>query len=1125
MFMAIIQYTRSFLLKVFCIFFFSFSFCFNATAAVFMVTSTADAGAGTLREALQKANDNGPATMDVIVFNLEGATVFERTIFLESGLPEAGSVMIDGTTQSGSSFGVSDAKVAIRPIFGRYFNCLTINGDAEVYGLMISGFQLSAFQWGDGIHISEKCLAIIGAPGKGNVITGNTNGISGQIGDSKIQSNFIGVNENGTSVLGNAFGITGRPGIEYINNAMIGGDNLEQGNVISGNKVGLNFDSNGGASSETVYVINNSFGTDYTGNVELSVGEAFIYTRLEIQIVVKNNVFAASTQAINVTNRSYVMILGNYFGTTRIQDRPLGRSNNEAINGNGNCTFIIGGENAADQNVFANYANPFFLINSAKAKVVKNTFYCNEVVNTIPGVFDPDFKILTFTPNKLAGIAPAGASIQLYSTEADCGNCNPKERFATIIADGSGEWVYNGLLTGPVMASSTIGDKTTGFEPKIIHKEEVTIQDYTCHQKGAIEINLKKAGDFYFAWKNESGEVLSTAQSVKDIEPGTYTLEYSMKGGCTYSNTFTVRDLRPRATPQALIIPCNETEIEVYGDYNSMVTDLPDGYFWENSAGEVIGNGPRMNLRPGKYFFYIQDKSGCLSNKAEVNVISAVEAPLINESNTVIIHATCNVNGSISGITASTLDNGPITYKWLDTNGNEVSTSKDLINAGAGVYTLSVYNTNMECPASSSPMEIKQINGITVDESHIMISPANCDQSNGIIRNILTDATQFSWFNEANQRVSTAIDLKNAAPGFYTLQLSNRYNCTKMLGPFEIIASAPKVYDLISEHVTALTCAEDNGTIQVKFSNFDNTDSYRWQKPDGSPLIATESKIENLSAGIYKLFLREENGCEQFFKNYEVRPGNPAIAILTQPRIIPDICHSGKGSITGITHNMAHADIVYTWFDATGKVVANSLDLIKGFSGNHRLLIKDDFCEKYFDYYIPDTDVALTAPIVPDQFVCSQTEILIHFKEDADAFKIYHEDGSLFVESSSKTIRLKVKETGKWFAARVMGNCESSRREFSVTVGGSSSIKIPTAFSPNDDGINDQWNIIGFEQYPSPEVEIFNRYGASVYHSIGYTSPFEGKRNGNLLPAGVYFYMIKLTNECAPLSGSLTLIR
>jgi gliding motility-associated-like protein len=86
-------------------------------------------------------------------------------------------------------------------------------------------------------------------------------------------------------------------------------------------------------------------------------------------------------------------------------------------------------------------------------------------------------------------------------------------------------------------------------------------------------------------------------------------------------------------------------------------------------------------------------------------------------------------------------------------------------------------------------------------------------------------------------------------------------------------------------------------------------------------------------------------------------------------------------------------------------------------------------------------------------------------------------------------------------------------------------VKIPNAFSPNGDGVNDTWFIENLADYTSCTVEVFNRYGQRVYQAGGYSTPWNGTMNGKPLPVATYYYVIHLKNGFQPLTGSITILR
>jgi len=89
----------------------------------------------------------------------------------------------------------------------------------------------------------------------------------------------------------------------------------------------------------------------------------------------------------------------------------------------------------------------------------------------------------------------------------------------------------------------------------------------------------------------------------------------------------------------------------------------------------------------------------------------------------------------------------------------------------------------------------------------------------------------------------------------------------------------------------------------------------------------------------------------------------------------------------------------------------------------------------------------------------------------------------------------------------------------------SPSIKINNTFTPNGDGINDLWEIPGLIAYTNATVDIFNRYGIKLFHSIGYPKAWDGTYGGKPVPAGVYYYIINTKVNNQVLSGYVTVLR
>ena len=87
-------------------------------------------------------------------------------------------------------------------------------------------------------------------------------------------------------------------------------------------------------------------------------------------------------------------------------------------------------------------------------------------------------------------------------------------------------------------------------------------------------------------------------------------------------------------------------------------------------------------------------------------------------------------------------------------------------------------------------------------------------------------------------------------------------------------------------------------------------------------------------------------------------------------------------------------------------------------------------------------------------------------------------------------------------------------------------LDIPNGFSPDDDGVNDEFVITGIDKHPGNVLKIFNRWGNILYEKTNYNNSWNGNVNtgsfrlgGGKVPAGTYFYILELGQGEKPRSG------
>ena len=78
------------------------------------------------------------------------------------------------------------------------------------------------------------------------------------------------------------------------------------------------------------------------------------------------------------------------------------------------------------------------------------------------------------------------------------------------------------------------------------------------------------------------------------------------------------------------------------------------------------------------------------------------------------------------------------------------------------------------------------------------------------------------------------------------------------------------------------------------------------------------------------------------------------------------------------------------------------------------------------------------------------------------------------------------------------------------------SLDIPAGFTPNGDLANDTWRIVPLkseEQFAEAIIRVYNKAGILVYESVGFQNEWDGRLEGELLPADTYFYTIDLNTD------------
>jgi parallel beta-helix repeat protein len=462
--------------------------------ATFTVSTLADAGAGSLRQALLDANATAGA--DVITFQVAG------TIRLKSGaLPAVTDVInIDGTTAPGFG-GTPLVEVDAKGFGGLRFNAgsagsalrslglvnaagdgVTLNaGDITVVGnyigLGLNG-QSPAGNSGNGLTITASSSTdFIGGrlARERNVISGNGgNGIA-LVGSTNVtvQNNFIGTDAGGTLARGNRGNgilLTAFAGGNLLGGTETGGNDPTNGvfvrppdgNVISGN-TGNGVLLNGGANDNTLE--GNFIGTDVTGlkargnnldGVALvhAPGNALYGTSplgTQNPFIYYNVVSGNGGNGLRITDSDGTIAQANFVGLGSDNMTPVGNGLNGVLVEGSSADTMFGGAIPLGNVVAANGQN---------GVVVQDTATGFESFNTFCG--EGAFVTYTNLGNRLDGflITSTGGNNLLLVNQVD----NSGRDGVEICGEASGVQVTISIIGGFINGTVALPNRDNGIE-------------------------------------------------------------------------------------------------------------------------------------------------------------------------------------------------------------------------------------------------------------------------------------------------------------------------------------------------------------------------------------------------------------------------------------------------------------------------------------------------------------------------------------------------------------------------------------------------------------------------------------------------------------------------------------
>ena len=685
------------------------------------------------------------------------------------------------------------------------------------------------------------------------------------------------------------------------------------------------------------------------------------------------------------------------------------------------------------------------------------------------------------------------------------------------------------LLTNEYVSAKN--SSPAGFS---IDDTDVHITMPACNKLTGSVIGLKiinpDGKQFTYSWKDAEGTEVGTQLDLKNKSDGVYKLTVSATDGSGTQTYGPVNFISTQGTvinaANAHIAPsnCGQATGGVTGITATGLGTL--SYSWVDVHGQEVGTHADISGLPvGVYSLIVVSEDRYCGAVYGPIVIPNAGGPVIDDSKMKYFKADCqNRGGSLTGIKV-TGGTGNYRYEWYNAADVKISDQLDLVNRGVGYYRLVVYDEGSCGPSVSIPYNLVS-NAGGYEYSVNSISPTTCDEL-GSVKLTYDGAFIFKWLDDENHIVSTTNELLNARGGMYKLIISG--NCTdpsqNQVGTIFFNLGPKRV--ILPEFPASIkgTCINSN-TGSIKVTGNDQIVGYKWLDANNQQL-GTGNEIKNLPGGNYSLYLIDTMGCDKLYKTYTV-PSSTG-AQLSAGTVSNDECNTSIGTVTGIQITGGIAPYTYNWTKADGSTAGDKPDLTNAAAGEYTLHVMDaSGCDPAeLSFTVANSDL-LETPILKNKInLCYPTQISLKVEnvKPKSTYRLYDSNTATIPidEQATGVFSILPAESKIYYVSRQAGVCESEKAAVTVNVA-LSSFEIANTFSPNNDGINDTWILKGLKNNSTAAIKVFNRNGQMVFQSTGYAVPFDGTRNGKLLPIGVYYYIIDLKN-CDVISGSLTILR
>lgn len=586
------------------------------------------------------------------------------------------------------------------------------------------------------------------------------------------------------------------------------------------------------------------------------------------------------------------------------------------------------------------------------------------------------------------------------------------------------------------------------------------------------------------------------SQSFTGLAAGSYTLNVVDNNGCPGTVNVTIT-----SNPAITITQMANTPATCGSNNGSATVNATGGsgsftYSWSPSGGSAA---TASGLAAGPYVVTATDGLGC-TQTFNVTITSA-GGPTVTMSGQT--NPTCN-NGTNGSATANpTGGTGTYTYAWSPAGGTG-QTGTGL--SGGVTYTVTVTDGN-GCVGTAT-VTLTNPTAITVTTS---ATDATCGNSDGSLTAVGSGGTGSLTYSWNTTPLQTTANATSVPAGSYTVTVTDANGCTATANQTVNNSGAPTI-SLVSQ-VDATCNGDTDGSAIVTASGGTGGLTYSWNTTP----VQTGTSATNLAAGTYIVTVTDGAGCSASL-NVTILEPNIVTGTTT---VTAANCGAADGGASVIASG-GNGVYTYLWDNPSASTTSSITSVA---AGTYMVTITDgNGCTGTATAVVGTVSTA-SISAGPDVIIVSGGSTTL-FATGGVSYVWSPATGLSCTNCASPDANPTV--TTMYIVTGTDANgCVGTDTVIVEVDAPCGNLWVPTAFSPNNDGNNEELCVYG-GCITNMTFQLFDRWGNMVFETTDNSICWDGVYNGKKMNSAVFVYYLVATlntGELVELKGNISLVR